>query len=302
MKSKKLLEVSAEVATGLEESAGTILEGLFGSRAVIYHDLETNLNRVSVYVPATGVDRTAKRRELRQRLSTSLAPGAEKSVARISIRQLKPTDWAESWKRHFKPIEIPGKLLIKPSWSRRKPRNGARILVLDPGLSFGTGHHPTTRFCLEQLASARHDRGRQSFLDIGTGTGILAIAAAKLGYAPVHAFDYDPDSIRIARDNAKLNCTPDIELARRDLTKLARRGAMQYDVVCANLTYDLLITQSRRVVELLKPDGYLILAGILTSQFHRVEATFEKFGMKRQTVCTEMEWMSGVFRFDVRGK
>src|SRR5439155_23112501 len=112
-------------------------------------------------------------------------------------------------------------LLLKPSWSRCRARRGQAVVVLDPGLSFGTGQHPTTRFCLEQIVARRtQDRG-QSFLDMGTGSGILAIAAAKLGYHPVAAFDVDAHAVRIARANARKNGVADtLHPRRQDLRQL----------------------------------------------------------------------------------
>ncbi len=149
---------------------------------------------------------------------------------------MKREDWAESWKRHFKPIEIrvkarpsaarqsasqPPSLLVKPSWSRRRAAKNQAVVILDPGLSFGTGQHPTTAFCLHEIARCRQPGTAQSFLDIGTGSGILAIAAAKLGYAPVQAFDFDPESVRVAGDNARKNrVTGRLKLTRGDLAKL----------------------------------------------------------------------------------
>jgi len=301
MKSKHLLHVSVAVPEDLEESVGAILESIFDTSAVFYHDLETSRNLVSVYVPAARMDRTAKRAELARQLTRLDEVKAKAARPKIAFRQLKPTDWAESWKRHFKPIEIPGKLLIKPSWSRRKPKGAEQLVVLDPGLSFGTGQHPTTRFCLEQLAAARLDQVPQAFLDIGTGTGILAIAAAKLGYEPVQAFDYDPESVRIADENARLNQVRNIQLSRQDLTQLPLRGAAKSDAICANLTHDLLIHERKRIISRLKRGGFLILAGILNSQFNDVEAAYLKAGMVRSATRTENEWTSGVFRFDGDG-
>ena len=104
-------------------------------------------------------------------------------AGKIEIAKVKREDWAESWKRHFHPIEIGKTLLVKPSWSKKRPAKNQAVVILDPGLSFGTGQHPTTSFCLHQIARGRKNgTPRPSFLDIGTGSGILAIAAAKLGY------------------------------------------------------------------------------------------------------------------------
>src|ERR1051326_5781735 len=142
---------------------------------------------------------------LRQELRRLAECGLAISPGRISVEKLRRGDWGESWERHFRPIEIGSALLLKPSWSRTKPKKTQAEVVLDPGLSFGTGQHPTTRFCLEQIVAFHSPNKPQSFLDLGTGSGILAIAAAKLGYRPVLALDVDPQAIRTARANARRN-------------------------------------------------------------------------------------------------
>lgn len=297
MKSPALLQVAVEVTTATEPLVGEVLANTFGAATVTFDDLESGRSYVSVYVAEKGFQRATRRAELRRKLGG--IPAAEK--APIRIRRLKPQDWSESWKRHFKPIVIGRQLLIKPSWSRRKPAKGAKLIILDPGLSFGTGQHPTTLFCLQQLASTRQPGIRQAFLDMGTGTGILAIAAAKLGYSPVEAFDFDPDSVRIAGDNARRNRIRNIQLSQRDLTRIPLRSSIRYDVVCANLMYDLLIAERRRIINRLKSDGRLLLAGILNSQFDQVRVAYEEAGLFCIEKNSVNEWTSGVFGFDGGG-
>lgn len=298
MKSAKLLHIAVQVAADTEGPVCEVLESLFQTAAVVHEDLEAGRTRASVYVPAAGLDRRKMRAELRRQLAELGRAGFDISLARPSFRELRPQDWAESWKRHFKPLAIGRRLLIKPSWSRRKPAKGAGLIILDPGLSFGTGQHPTTRFCLEQLVAARQPETGQGFLDMGTGTGILAIAAAKLGYEPVMAFDFDPDAVRIAAENARLNHVGRISLKQADLTRLPRRTGERFDVICANLTHDLLTGERDRIVGRLKRDGRLLLAGILNHQFADVETAYRGAGMVRTAARTEGEWTSGVFRFD----
>ncbi|HXE42587.1 MAG TPA: 50S ribosomal protein L11 methyltransferase, partial [Candidatus Baltobacteraceae bacterium] len=243
---------------------------------------------------------TAALPDLREGLKRIAECGLNIGSGKISCQKVRREDWAESWKRHFKPIEIGSALLIKPSWIKRRPRKGQAVIVLDPGLSFGTGQHPTTSFCLHQLA--RHaTRNTQhitrSFLDIGTGSGILAIAAAKLGYAPVDAFDFDPESVRIARENARKNgVLRKIYITRRDVTKLALHSAKKYDVICANLISTLLIAERTRILYRLKPDGVLVLAGILNSEFALVQRHFQRAGLRLIASQVEKEWRSGAFR------
>jgi ribosomal protein L11 methyltransferase len=165
-------------------------------------------------------------------------------------------------------------------------------------LSFGTGQHPTTAFCLRQLARRRNRGESQSFLDIGTGSGILAIAAAKLGYAPVHAFDFDPEAVRASKTNLRKNRVANrISLRHDDLTKMPMSPRRRFDVICANVTYDLLAHQAERISRHLSPNGSLIAAGILEEQFPFVTKSFQRFGLTLRGSELQNIWRSGQFAF-----
>lgn len=274
---RSLFKVSVPASPDEEEPAVERLERMFQRPSCVETDVETGITCVSVFL-----DEPPSRIHLK---------GA---FPRFSVRKLPPQNWAESWKRHFKPIEIGAKLLIKPSWSRRKAKAGQRVIVLDPGLSFGTGQHPTTRFCIEQVAAFRDERLKQSFLDVGTGSGILAIAAVKLGYVLVRAFDFDPAAVRIARANAARNRVADrVRLACKDVT--AENGRRQYDLICANLLADLLLAQRDRLVAWLKPAGRLVVAGILKSQFGDIQGAYQAAGLHLIASDRQKEWQSGAF-------
>lgn len=237
----------------------------------------------------------AERQRVREELSAMRAAGLDAGSGRIAIRRVRRENWAESWKRHFKPLEISPRLLVLPSWSQRRPRRGQAVVILDPGLSFGTGHHPTTAFCLEQIAAGRDESRPQSLLDVGCGSGILSIAAVKLGYDPVRAFDFDPDAVRVARENAAANQV-ELDISQQDLTRLPARGADKFDVVCANLIYDLLLQERRRILNRLAPDGTLVLAGILKTQFAQVRDAYTAAGLCLAASRAAGEWRSGAFR------
>jgi ribosomal protein L11 methyltransferase len=134
-------------------------------------------------------------------------------------------------------------------------------------------------------------------LDIGTGSGILAIAAAKLGYRPLRAFDFDAEAVRIARTNARINhVQAKLKIKHADVSQLPMPSARKYDLICANLISNLLIAERRRIAAQLNHGGTLVLAGILESEFREVEAAFEKLRLKLVSRKTEMEWQSGSFR------
>lgn len=296
MKHEIVWRASVVTTTEAEEAVAELLAVCFASGPSSYTDVETGQTTVSAYSTNPPRNVTKIKRALRSGLRKIKACGLKLGRATVTLQKLPRKNWAESWKRHFKPIAIGNRLLVKPSWIRRKPTRGQAVIILDPGLSFGTGQHPTTEFCLRQLVTRRATSDRQSLLDIGTGSGILALAAAKLGYAPVHAFDYDPQSVLVARDNAGTNrVTSLIRLARADLTKLPRRSARQYDIVCANLLANILIAERDRILARVKPGGVLVVAGILRREFAEVAAAYHDFGMNLIASKAQKEWRSGTF-------
>jgi len=296
MKSNALWQISISTSADAEEAVADLAQGLFGLTPAIYHGEETMTTMVSLFSPRKILMASRRLKFLAAGLKNIQRCGLAIGAGTISVKKIKRERWAESWKKHFKPIEISPALLIKPSWSKRRPRKHQAMVVLDPGLSFGTGQHPTTEFCLKQLVTARRPDARQSFLDIGTGSGILAIAAAKLGYRPVDAFDSDPEAVRVARFNAERNgVLGKIHLARRDLKHWPGGSSPQCDVICANLIFELLMSERDRIVGHLKKGGRLVLAGILEAQFASVQKHYQATGLRLNVVETEREWKSGEF-------
>ena len=293
MKKGSLIKVSLAVSPDAEEAVAALFETICGQPSSIYVDAESGAAEASVYLekfePAT---RQALLQGVKQLRNEQIGVATS-----IKTQTVPKENWAESWKRHFKPISI-GPLLIKPSWSKKSPTKGQALVILDPGLSFGTGQHATTSFCLRQIVQCRRKSGRPSMLDIGTGSGILAISAAKLGYSRVVAFDFDPESVRVSRENARINKVGKVvKPDHRDLTRLPLKSHVRYDLVCANLIYDLLLAESERILNRLKPDGNLVLAGILATQFPKVQSHYEKLGLKLVATKVEKEWQSGRFTY-----
>ncbi|MEI7807045.1 MAG: 50S ribosomal protein L11 methyltransferase [Verrucomicrobiota bacterium] len=296
-KIKPLWRLSVTTSLEAEDAVAELLGARFGAAAATYFNLETGISTVSIFRDRK-FDSAQVRAEVMAGIKRIEDCGLQIGSGRIEITKVKREDWKESWKRHFHPLEIGKTLLVKPSWSKKRPGKGQAVVILDPGLSFGTGQHPTTSFCLGEIARVRKSAAQQSFLDIGTGSGILAIAAVKLGYAPVQAFDFDPESVRVARENARKNrVDAKLKLTRGDVTKLPLKSARQYDLVCANLISNLLIAERRRIVNRLRTDGTLVLAGILAVEFGEVERAFAGLKLKLVAKRVENEWGSGAFCF-----
>ncbi len=293
-----LSQISVAISEDAEEPVSTVFENLFGRPPSIYTDANTRKTAASIFFEKSSQWTPQLRTELLKKLSELRDLGIDLGTGKLTVKKLQRQDWAESWKKHFKPIEVGNALLIRPSWSRMLPKKNQACVVLDPGLSFGTGQHATTLFCLDQLVRCRRVDLSQSFLDIGTGSGILAISAAKLGYSPIHAFDFDPESVRISRTNVAENHVERlVRPIRQDLTQVPLESKIKYNVICANLIYDLLLSERERIFNRLSQSGSLILAGILKIQFAQVQKSFEELGLVLQKSKIGKEWRSGHFIF-----
>lgn len=216
-------------------------------------------------------------------------------ISAIEPFELKKEDWAEVWKKYFDVIPVSETLVIKPSWLDVQRKPGMAVVEIDPGMSFGTGQHATTYYCLKTIDRLAGKPGVKSMLDAGCGSGILTIAAALRGYDPVDAFDNDPDAVRIAAENLALNRIRTVSPVVGDAAVWQGR-AEQYDLVCANILGHLLVAFRNNIVSWVRPGGYLTLAGILSTEFDGVAAAFIELGFEELDRETLREWTSGLFR------
>ncbi|MEY4387089.1 MAG: hypothetical protein RLY20_2372 [Verrucomicrobiota bacterium] len=294
---KKLWQICVTTTAEAEEATIEALATEFSAPASCYTDSETHVAQVSTYLESKPAGLDASLKAVRAKLLAAKSAGLNIGPGSIAVSEVKRENWAESWKRHFKPLSIRGALLLKPSWSPRRANPGQKVIVLDPGLSFGTGHHATTSFCLSEIVRFCR-KGGGSFLDIGTGSGILAIAAAKLGAKPIEAFDFDPEAVRVACENVRRNRVQASVFPKRgDITKQPRNPKQKFDLVCANLISNLLLAEKARIIARVAPQGTLVLAGILRTEFESVQAGFEQCGLRLIRRKDEKEWASGAFQF-----
>jgi len=286
--------VSLSVSAEAEEAACALFETQLGVTPSVLTDLRRKTTRVVAYLPkpvAAGDRRLAMIRSALRRLS---AEGMDIGPNRLTLSAVPREDWAESWKRHFKPLKIGGRLLLRASWHEASRDPAVTEVVLDPGLSFGTGHHATTAYCLREVVRAGGDGLNHTMLDVGCGSGVLAIAAAKLGFRRVEGFDNDREAVRVARANAESNGVL-VPFVARDIARLPVVGGRVYDLVCANLIAPLLIEHAPRLCARMHPRSRLVLAGILTEQFSEVQRGFERHRLKLVRSRIEREWRSGTF-------
>jgi len=199
---------------------------------------------------------------------------------------LKEEDWETAWKAYFKPIRVGGHFLVKPTWESVDLIEGDIVLELDPGMAFGTGTHPTTTLCLRTLEDVV--KPEQRVFDLGTGSGILAIAAAKLG-AKVEAVDLDSVAIRVAQENVDLNQVNDrVRVVRGDLGTVLTGQA---DVVIANIIADVILILLPDLKRLLHPDGVFLASGIIENRAEDVEEGLNEAGFEIVERIEDSGWI-----------
>jgi ribosomal protein L11 methyltransferase len=215
----------------------------------------------------------------------------------LEVRQVAAEDWAEAWKAHFKPLKVTDRLVIRPPWEEYAARPGETVITIYPGMAFGTGRHASTLLCLRALEAVweeslpRADSPWQ-VLDVGTGTGILALAAARHG-AEVLAIDLDPEAVAAALENVRLNDLLDrVWVEETPLTSLRQ----QFALILANITAPDLLQLAEALTARLVTDGVLIISGFLTEDALSLEARYQALGLHKTGFIAHEDWGSLIFR------
>lgn len=212
----------------------------------------------------------------------------------LSSSMIEEEDWGKSWKEHFKPFAIVPGLVIAPTWEEYRPGDGEAVIVMDPGMAFGTGHHATTSLSVNFIRQALAERAGQRLLDVGTGTGILGMAALLFGAGDVLGIDNDPEAVAAAEQNVRYNCLQD-----RMQVNLTPLSSLQepFAIVVANIVHDVLIDLADDLARLTADGGTLILAGILQGeQAGNIIDVFSAHGLQLARRDSRLEWEALCFK------
>jgi ribosomal protein L11 methyltransferase len=245
---------------------------------------------VKAYLPLDA-DLSRKRRALRRELCSL---PLTLPLPRLRGRRVREEDWADAWKRFFGIEHVGRRLVVCPSWRRYRPAPGEIVLRLDPGMAFGTGQHPTTRLCLGLLEE--HVRPGDRVLDLGTGSGILAIAAALLGAGEVLALDIDPVAVKVAKANAAANGVEGRVTALEGTLDAPGAPLGSFDCVAVNINAETILDVAAAVVSALRPGGVAIVSGITVQWADECGRALTAAGAPVRDVAAEDGWGAIVSR------
>ena len=285
MKASDITVVSAEVP---QEAAQPLADWLAEQEifASTWEDREGGPSRVEIFLEdSAGADDAA---------ASIIAAGHAVGLELVpTIGTLKAEDWSESWKRFFSVVHVSPHLVVRPPWEDYTPAQGEKVLVLDPGMSFGTGKHATTQACMGFLDELAQTDPRRDVLDVGCGSGILSIAAVKLGFPSVRGIDNDEDAVRIAGENAAANGV-EAAFQTQDLAVCD----LQATIVVANVLAPVLVKFATSIARCVRrvPGNALILSGILETQYDEVRDTYVALGFREVRNIVVGEWKTGLFQ------
>jgi ribosomal protein L11 methyltransferase len=271
----KWAELSIAVAGDLQEIVGALLTETAGC-----YGYASTATSVAGYLP---VDDRLENTLLTLREALKAVNGV---VAEITIRFVAEEDWANAWKQYFKPQRIGRRLVVKPTWEPYEATGDDLIIEVDPGMAFGTGLHATTRLCMRGLED--HVRPGMRVADVGTGSGILAVAAVLLGADSAAAVDNDPVAVRVARENVAVNRLE--EKISVEESSVPPTGI--YQIVVANILADVILGMADALFAATAPGGLLVASGIIDSRAEAVRDGLLRIGFINIVKTTDGEWVA----------
>lgn len=289
------LRFSIKAHPDLVDALSDFLVGVTGAEVEIAVDDESPLITVNAFMEKQGED-DAQKNQLQRQISDyveELADIFQVSVPLIATSTVEDQDWANTWKEYFKPFAIVPGLVIKPTWENYHPVGEEKVIEMDPGMAFGTGHHATTTLSLDLVKSVLSESESKSVLDVGTGTGILGMAAVLFGAERVLGIDNDPDAVDAALGNV---CRNGMEKKMSVSLTPVEEVQESYSLVIANIIHDVLIELADTLVRLAAPGGNVILSGILTGkQSDNIKEHFCNRGLSLNRHVQKKEWSAFLF-------
>ena len=211
-------------------------------------------------------------------------------MGELRTREITDDDWQNKWKDYFFPIPVGQKILICPSWRVVENNQSRKLIYLDPGMAFGTGHHPTTRMCLELLEEVIQNNS--AVLDFGSGSGILSIAATKLGAKKCVGIEIEPNAIKSANENLVKNNVQENVMLINDEFNQSLIPNIKFNLVIANISTKIILETFEKLDFNLHETGSMILSGILKESLHKVENLIEIFNYKIDELLTDNDWVA----------
>ena len=289
---RRWAEVAVTVHGEAVEAVTAFLAALGAGGTVLRDEAPPAVTVVAYFPDDARLEERLER--VREGVASLGAHGLPAEPARVVTGWVHEEDWAHGWKAYYHPLAVGRRFLIRPTWETAD--GGDRIeIVLDPGMAFGTGQHPTTRQCLELLET--YVRPGDPVADVGTGSGVLAIAAALLGAARVAAVDVESVALEAAASNVAANGVGDrVVLALGSAAEAAAALGEPARVVAANLTADVLVELAHDLAALVEPGGVLIAAGIIAGKEARVRDAFKALGLRLEERRHDGEWVAMALR------
>ena len=271
----------------IEDFSDVTTDGMYG--ALLDESLlnaDKTKAAVSVYIPETrSVSESVSFIE-----SQLSATGVEYSIETIGCRE---EDWAESWKKYYHPIKV-GKIVVVPAWEEYTAKDDEIIVTMDPGMAFGTGTHETTRLVISMLE--KYVKTGDRMLDVGCGSGILAICARKLGADNCAAYDIDPTAVKVARENIEQSGVTNVSCDVSDLLRGVDLSGGKYNIVAANIVADIIIRMMPDIAKYMAEGATLIASGIICPRREEVEACMREHGFEVFDELVENDWCALVVR------